>query len=386
MTVRSTTRSSRSTLRSASGSAALALIAATLAIAGCGGSDNDDTPAPVPVPTPDTPQPPAPPPPGAISAANQCEAFPAAAAATSVTGSVASSVTNPQNRTLSFSLATQATRGTVTLAPNGTFTYTSTEKSRGFADSFGFTVSDGQGGTAQATYRVIYGKARIMPLGDSITEGVETFGNGDPGGPAEGLRVAYRAQLYQLLTQAGYQFDFVGRKQNGSAANLPDPDNEATGGFTTADVANGVITQALTAGNPDVVLVHLGTNEIHDLPVTTPTAGPMQNLLTSARNWATTNQQPVQAVVARIIKFREGTRHAQNVAVLNTAVTTMIGQNFATPGLLTVSQIDFERETIELTPAPADDTGLHPTRAGYDRMGQLWFNDLVTKKLVNTCN
>ena len=368
--------------RSTSGSAALALIAATLAIAGCGGSSDNDG-SPPPVSPPDNPGPPAGPPAGgAISASNQCQAYPTVTA-TGITGSVAAAVSNPQNRTLNFTLTTPATRGTVNLASNGAFTYTSTDKNRGFSDSFSYSVSDGQGGTTQATYEVVYGKARIMPLGDSITKGVETYTG--VAGPAEPAQVAYRARLHQLLTQGNYQFDFVGRESNGAAAGLTDPEHEGWGGFDTNQIVNEALSPALTANAPDVVLVHLGTNDINDDRSGTPSATPMQNLLSAARTWST-NNQPMQVVVARIINFRTGEAGADKVAVLNDAVTAMINQNFATPGALKVSQADFQSKTIDMTPAPADVTGLHPSRTGYDQMGQIWFDALVAQNLVNKCD
>ncbi len=384
MIVRSTTRPLRSTLRTASGGAALALLTATLTLAGCGGGGNDSPAAPPPVEQP--PATPPPPPPSSISASNQCQAYPTVAAS-GITGSLVSGVSNPQGRPLTFSVTTQPTRGSVSVAPNGAFSYTTAQKSRGFDDSFTFSVSDGQT-TARATYRLIYGKARIMPMGDSITEGVETYTGGDDnGGPVRVQRVGYRYQLQQLLTQNGYDYDFVGRFQYGGSATPPlaDPDNEGHGGQTTQYLATSVVTDAFTASVPDVVLLHIGTNDVNNSPAT-PTATPMQALLTTASAWATANQ-PVQVVVARIIRFRTGTAGEQRVSQLNTAVTSMINQNFAsTTGALKVSQADFESATIAMTQGDDDVTGLHPSRAGYDQMSQVWFNTLVTQKLVNKCD
>ena len=381
MIARSSKRRLHSILGSSSARAAVALIAASALIAGCGSDNNNDDGGTAPPPSGGTPQPPAPPAGGAISASNQCQAYPTVTAA-GITGSVAAAVSNPQNRTLSFTLTTDAARGKVNLASNGAFTYTSTEKNRGFSDSFTYSVSDGQGGTATATAKVVYGKARIMPLGDSITKGVETYDGTD--GPADAAQVAYRAQLYELLTQGNYQFDFVGRRKNGEAAGLTDPDHEGWGGFDTNQVVNEVLTPALTANTPDVVLTHLGTNDINDNRSATPSATPMQDLLSAARTWSTANQ-PMHVVVARIINFRTGEAGADKVSVLNDAVTTMINQNFATPGALKVSQADFQSATIDMTPAGADVTGLHPSRAGYDAMARVWYDALVAQKVIDRC-
>src|SRR5690349_12202154 len=56
------------------------------------------------------------------------------------------------------------------------------------------------------------GGVRVMPLGDSITDGV----------PAGG---GYRVGLWQRVTAGGYQVDFVGSQSNGPAT-LGDHDHE----------------------------------------------------------------------------------------------------------------------------------------------------------------
>lgn len=64
------------------------------------------------------------------------------------------------------------------------------------------------------------GGVRVMPLGDSITDGVDV-----PGG--------YRIKLWQLMVAGGYTVDFVGSRSNGPAE-LFDHDHEGhpAGGST----------------------------------------------------------------------------------------------------------------------------------------------------------
>jgi hypothetical protein len=61
------------------------------------------------------------------------------------------------------------------------------------------------------------GGVRVMPLGDSITEGTQV-----PGG--------YRIGLWQRLTAGGYRVDLVGSQFNGPAA-LGDHDHEGHPGW-----------------------------------------------------------------------------------------------------------------------------------------------------------
>jgi lysophospholipase L1-like esterase len=93
---------------------------------------------------------------------------------------------------------------------------------------------------------------KIMPLGDSITLGDKsTSTNG------------YRLTVANLFSSAGLPFDLVGSLKNGT---IPDNDHEGHGGWTSGqilDAVNGFLANA----NPNVVFLHIGTN---DLANTTP--------------------------------------------------------------------------------------------------------------------
>ncbi len=99
---------------------------------------------------------------------------------------------------------------------------------------------------------------KIMPLGDSITEG------------------DYRFYMYNSLVAKGFahgsDFDFIGSENGGTAAGTWDKDHEGHGGFTTDQLITGRgnppgggLSQELAAGTfvvPDVVCLLTGTNDI----------------------------------------------------------------------------------------------------------------------------
>lgn len=92
---------------------------------------------------------------------------------------------------------------------------------------------------------------RIMPLGDSITAG--------PG--------CWRALLWNQLRTAGYSnIDFVGSASDGGSCNYGfayDGDHEGHGGFSAVGIAdNNQLPPWLSAARPDVVVMHLGTNDL----------------------------------------------------------------------------------------------------------------------------
>ena len=91
---------------------------------------------------------------------------------------------------------------------------------------------------------------RIMLLGDSITQGDAS---------------SYRRPLWIALGEAGMSVDFVGsmsrRYSGGNDANDYDADHEGHWGWR-ADQVLGRIDQWAAQAAPDIVLMHLGTNDI----------------------------------------------------------------------------------------------------------------------------
>ena len=93
-----------------------------------------------------------------------------------------------------------------------------------------------------------------MPLGDSITEGWPNPEN-----------VSYRFWLWKKLQFSGYDVDFVGTR-HGVYAGTPlytdwDQDHQGTSGEFADQTAAGA-TDWANASHPDIVLLHIGTNDL----------------------------------------------------------------------------------------------------------------------------
>ncbi|MDJ0799972.1 MAG: GDSL-type esterase/lipase family protein [Calothrix sp. MO_167.B12] len=88
----------------------------------------------------------------------------------------------------------------------------------------------------------------LMPVGDSITEGY-----------LESDRGAYRDDLYRLLTDKGYNIDFVGDRSRGYG-NF-DQDHAGVSGERIDQVSDR-INGLLSTYNPNIVLLMVGTNDI----------------------------------------------------------------------------------------------------------------------------
>ncbi|GGL06546.1 hypothetical protein GCM10012284_46020 [Mangrovihabitans endophyticus] len=102
-------------------------------------------------------------------------------------------------------------------------------------------------GTKRTPARGAGRPVRIMPLGDSITAGIGTA-----------TYDSYRRDLYDRLVAAGVDVDFVGSQHAGTGA---DNDHEGHSGWTIARIA-GNVDGWLRRYRPDVVLLHLGTNDM----------------------------------------------------------------------------------------------------------------------------
>ena len=109
---------------------------------------------------------------------------------------------------------------------------------------------------------------RIMALGDSITAGTGSVS-----------RSGYRADLHARLVAAGLDVDFVGSQRSGIG---PDLDHEGHGGSTINRV-DQVLDSTLSAYRPDVILLHIGTNNITRGENARKVAGRMSRLIDRIR-------------------------------------------------------------------------------------------------------
>ena len=110
----------------------------------------------------------------------------------------------------------------------------------------------------------------LLPLGDSIT-----CGCGSDAGPANNFTAVcprdvggYRVPLWASLAAAGSNISFVGSLRNGPAWAPPAATaHEGHPGWTTSQIIQ--ILPTWVAYRPDVIVVHLGTNDVgqnHSLP------------------------------------------------------------------------------------------------------------------------
>jgi lysophospholipase L1-like esterase len=198
---------------------------------------------------------------------------------------------------------------------------------------------------------------RIMPLGDSITYGTNSTGT-----------VSYRRPLYQLLTGAGHSVDFVGSQTDGTPTDF-DRNHEGHRGWRADQIRDG-ITGWLNSTPADVVLLHIGTNDITQYQGATSTAADIGQILDNINTWETAHNQ-VWVVLARIINRNDtlsGTTTTLNVQIQNLANTRIAGGD---------KIVVVDMESALSYPGDLSDT-LHPNDAGYGKMAAVWYAELET--------
>ncbi len=193
---------------------------------------------------------------------------------------------------------------------------------------------------------------RIMPLGDSITRG--WYGSPNSHG--------YRKPLYDRLTNAGHSFDFVGSQTDG---NFADPHHEGRDGWhadtTGTNDILGQVYNWLTANPADIVLLHIGTN---DITAGGQNAGEVNAILDEIDRFST----DIKVILALIIN-----RQTYNSATTqyNIDVNNMAQSRIAAGDDILVVNME---PALNYATDMADN--LHPNDAGYAKMADVWFNAL----------
>jgi lysophospholipase L1-like esterase len=202
-------------------------------------------------------------------------------------------------------------------------------------------------GTANAESN---GGVRVMPLGDSITEGTQV-----PGG--------YRIGLWQRLATGGYRIDFVGSQYNGPT-NLGDHDHEGHTGWRI-DQIDANITGWLATYQPHSILLHIGTNDIlQNYNVSTA-----PNRLSTLIDHITTATPNAEVFVAQIIPLaNSGQENA--VRTFNNAIPGIVQTKTNAGKHVHLVDMHSALTTADLT------DGIHPTATGYDKMANVWYNAL----------
>ncbi len=216
---------------------------------------------------------------------------------------------------------------------------------------------------------------KIMPLGDSITLGSLA--------PNE---VGYREALFNLLTNTGYNFTFVGTQETGLSSNTDFFKNgrhhEGHGGWS-AYIENGDpngyslhddLAGFLGSNPPNIILLHIGTNDIgtnyngsatvfNDTPQSL--ADEVVYLLDTINNY----DPNIITFLARIINRADS--YSQKTTDYNDSLQHRADSLIALGRKIVVVNM----ESALIYPTDLADWG-HPNTGGYQKMADAWFNTI----------
>lgn len=201
---------------------------------------------------------------------------------------------------------------------------------------------------------------RVMPLGDSITAG--------PG--------CWRAKLWRQLQASGHTgIDFVGSVSDGGScgsAGSYDQDHEGHGGYSATGIAdNNQLPPWLDAARPDVVLMHLGTNDTWGSSISLETK--LTAFTKLVRQMRASNPD-MKILVAQIIPMNPSgcTTCEADVVKLNSALPSWAAE-------LTTSRspIVLVDQWTGFTTATDTTDGVHPNDSGFQKMADRWYPKLA---------
>lgn len=219
------------------------------------------------------------------------------------------------------------------------------------------------------------GKVRIMPLGDSITDGFTVTGG-------------YRVPLWHMLDDAGLaeKVDFVG--PNWGSDGVADPNHAGYSGYSIADIPNqrsgiyNFIDWLMETYPADVVMLQIGTNDIlssYELD----TAGErlellIDSVLEAVPEGGVLYVSTIPYMDADVTTYTDAYTAAEMDAAVdayNAAVREIVSRK-AQEGCPIV-QADIN---AVLTKEDLGD-GVHPSESGYRKMAEYW-NGVLTGYLT----
>ena len=210
--------------------------------------------------------------------------------------------------------------------------------------------------------RTFFAATKIMPLGDSITA-------------AEVGHSSYRYYLWNQLQQHNYtNVDFVGSQtgvNGGSPLNTSfDQNHEGHWGWRADQILASIGGWANTY-RPDVVLMHLGTNDMFQGQTVSSTITELGSIIDTVRQYVPN----VTFLVAQVIP---STQSATQLQQLDAQIPSLVSQkSTAQSKVLLVDQwtgFNASTETYD---------GIHPTPAGEQKIANKWYTALTSVLTVS---
>ncbi len=199
---------------------------------------------------------------------------------------------------------------------------------------------------------------KILTIGDSITAGEH---------PVEPNPGAYRLQLKNNFIADNLSIDFIGSQFN-EGVNLYDAEHEGHPGWTIEQLTELVEGGLLTNYQPDIVLLMAGTNDILHSDDASTVIAELNQLIDILQDELTDIPIFVSSLAPIDPEFR-GEQRANIVAEVNAQLWGLAEQQG--------SQVTYVNGGGSLELDDLVDDGIHPNAAGYQEIGNAWYDSLV---------
>ena len=199
-------------------------------------------------------------------------------------------------------------------------------------------------------------KINIMPLGDSITQGIHI----------DSKNTSYRRDLYKLLKYNNFEIDFVGSIKNGSISDF-DKDHEGHGGWHANQIQDSIYNWLIK--NPaDIILLHIGTNDLNKEESPTIIIQEIDQILSEVDRYEEKSNAPVKVVLATLINNLLYTEQTQE---LNNYITELVKNRQINNDLIILADMN---KYLEGTNYYLDN--VHPNELGYKKMAEVWLEKI----------
>ena len=199
---------------------------------------------------------------------------------------------------------------------------------------------------------------KIITIGDSITAGEH---------PVEPTPGAYRQSLKNNFAADNLSVDFIGSQTN-EGTNLDDAEHEGHPGWTIDELTELINGGLLTDYQPDIVLLMAGTNDILRSDDASTVIAELDQLIDILQE-----ELPDVPIfvsdLAPIDPAFKGEQRANIVAEVNAQLPELAEQQG--------SQVTYVNGGGSLGLDDLVDDGIHPSAAGYQVIGNAWYDALV---------
>jgi lysophospholipase L1-like esterase len=224
--------------------------------------------------------------------------------------------------------------------------------------------SAGAGGGAAFQPCPATGSCKIMPFGDSITQGFNVAGG-------------YRAPLFHLALAAQHDITFVGSASDYSVPMVDGvtfPRNHEGHGGYTIEGNNGIaqfVSTSIPSYKPNIITLMIGTNDINGNVNVSDAPNRLGKLLDSIFM----RDPNILVIVAQIVPSRtDGTNNA--IKTYNAAIPNLVSTRVSNGQHVVLVDMygGFTGDANYKQSLLADN--LHPNQAGYNLMADIWFKAL----------